>query len=664
MSEPTAPPPTDGRPPSQKSSSPTPEPAEAPTSSATKTARKREREVSLEPALTCASSTAGSVDVKEQQAPKKKNKIALDSHPEEEGSGSRSRSASRSRSNSPKGLSSSPRQEQAVRQIRRGVEDLNWQNTEGQSPPRAAADHDMAETSSDNAGPVATAADARTKHDDADMHSVSARSNSPASQKAASVVMGSASGSSQPTSRRASDASMEEGGRPQRKRKLVDRGVSEGPSTPQETLKRSRDDPEDDENPREKKRPTPPPDPAPTTVDATSRRSIDSLKRSREDDDDDRDPREHKRPTPPPEDKEDKPPKKEKKEKKETTEKKDSKPSAAAKGFMAFAGAASPFAGVKVPVKGPAKFGTTTSASPSPPAPSVPSTPNNPPTPSTSKDPFARSGFAAFTGSASPFATVARTSTPIFGSASRIERPNTPERSTPTVNIKSNAFSAYTTSNPFGTSAKANGAGSKSDQADSGKSTPSPDGEDGAEKTSFQDKLRAHKDVGDSDDEEKKKKAKLNLKEQEVATGEEDEEIVFSGRGKLYLMDGDAYKERGVGIMKVNVKREDRKIGRLIMRKDTVHNLLLNASTTSIAKCEVNKADTRYLLLSIATGTGIETYTFRMREASLVQQLADAAKDPAAYLERKEGGYARLNPWLATPQRHRAVAVDDAAGIV
>ena len=49
------------------------------------------------------------------------------------------------------------------------------------------------------------------------------------------------------------------------------------------------------------------------------------------------------------------------------------------------------------------------------------------------------------------------------------------------------------------------------------------------------------------------------------------------------------------------------------MRKDTVHNLLLNVSVTSIAKCEVNKKDTRYLSLSVATGTGIDNYAFRVR---------------------------------------------------
>ncbi|KAL1693547.1 hypothetical protein GGG16DRAFT_48929 [Schizophyllum commune] len=610
-----------------------PEPADGVAASGSKTARKREREVSLEPAPACVSSTAGSVNVNDQQAPMKKNKIALDAHPEEETSPSRS--ASRSRSNSPKGLSSSPRQEQAVRQIRRGVEDLTWQNNERPSPPNPTVDQQATDAPSDNANPV-------PKRDDADMLSVSGRSNSPASQKPASVVMGSASGS-QPPSRRVSDASMkEEKAQQPRKRKLVDRGASEGPSTPIETLKRSRDDPDDDQNPREKKRPTPPPEQAPT-VDATPRRSIDSLKRSREDDEVDQNPREPKRITPPPEEK----PKK--------IEKKDVKP--VSKGFMQYASATSPFASVKAPPI----FGTT--ASPPPATPSIPSTPSNASTPSTSKDPFAKSGFARLVGDASPFATVARNKPHVFGTASVIERPNTPERSAPISSIKSTAFSAYATASPFAIAAKVNGAAGKAGKSDSSSTTPSTDEAENADEAdkakAFQDKLRAGKDTEGSDEDEKK--AKLQLKEQEIMTGEEDEDVVFAGRGKLFFMDGDAYKERGTGIMKINVKREDRKNARIIMRKDTVHNLLLNVSVTSIAKCEVNKNDTRYLSLSVATGTGIDNYAFRMKETSNLVKLADAAKDPAAYLERNGGDGRRES--RAAP-RHRATAVEDAGDVV
>ena len=41
-------------------------------------------------------------------------------------------------------------------------------------------------------------------------------------------------------------------------------------------------------------------------------------------------------------------------------------------------------------------------------------------------------------------------------------------------------------------------------------------------------------------------------------TGEEDEETVIQVRGKLYtLQDGNQWKERGTGIIRLNVKRGD-----------------------------------------------------------------------------------------------------------
>ena len=43
-----------------------------------------------------------------------------------------------------------------------------------------------------------------------------------------------------------------------------------------------------------------------------------------------------------------------------------------------------------------------------------------------------------------------------------------------------------------------------------------------------------------------------------VTTGEEDEETVFQVRGKLYaLSDQNHWKERGTGLLKLNVKQTD-----------------------------------------------------------------------------------------------------------
>ena len=54
----------------------------------------------------------------------------------------------------------------------------------------------------------------------------------------------------------------------------------------------------------------------------------------------------------------------------------------------------------------------------------------------------------------------------------------------------------------------------------------------------------------------------------EVRTGEEDEEIVFSHRAKLYRFDlsTNEWKERGVGVIKILHNRE-KKTYRILMRR-------------------------------------------------------------------------------------------------
>jgi len=42
-----------------------------------------------------------------------------------------------------------------------------------------------------------------------------------------------------------------------------------------------------------------------------------------------------------------------------------------------------------------------------------------------------------------------------------------------------------------------------------------------------------------------------------VMTGEEDEDTIYSVRGKLFSLDDNSWKERGTGLLKLNVKRED-----------------------------------------------------------------------------------------------------------
>lgn len=98
--------------------------------------------------------------------------------------------------------------------------------------------------------------------------------------------------------------------------------------------------------------------------------------------------------------------------------------------------------------------------------------------------------------------------------------------------------------------------------------------EENGSQPSFGERLRAERNDENALDEEKKR---LALKEQEgkplkksfsnavpinrfatVRTGEEEEETLFQVRAKLYgLSEHNQWKERGTGLLKLNVRRED-----------------------------------------------------------------------------------------------------------
>ncbi|KAJ4337524.1 hypothetical protein N0V87_004671 [Didymella glomerata] len=67
-------------------------------------------------------------------------------------------------------------------------------------------------------------------------------------------------------------------------------------------------------------------------------------------------------------------------------------------------------------------------------------------------------------------------------------------------------------------------------------------------------------------------------------TGEEHEDMEWTGRAKLYTMEGEgkerAWKERGVGNIKLNVTKEEPKKARFVLRADGTHRLILNAAIT------------------------------------------------------------------------------------
>ncbi|KAG8976958.1 hypothetical protein FRB90_008978, partial [Tulasnella sp. 427] len=95
---------------------------------------------------------------------------------------------------------------------------------------------------------------------------------------------------------------------------------------------------------------------------------------------------------------------------------------------------------------------------------------------------------------------------------------------------------------------------------------------------SWNEMLAAGARTAGGETEEESADKKLKVEEIEVHTGEEDEETRHQTRGRLFQLSEDgAWKERGIGTLKINVKRHAGTRARLIMRADAVHRVILNA---------------------------------------------------------------------------------------
>ncbi|WVF69551.1 hypothetical protein IAT40_004329 [Kwoniella sp. CBS 6097] len=239
--------------------------------------------------------------------------------------------------------------------------------------------------------------------------------------------------------------------------------------------------------------------------------------------------------------------------------------------FSSFASSASPFAALKSP--SPAAEAATASSEATGSAPAA----------APAKRPQAT--FGSFSSAKSPFASA--TSSSGTATAPSSEPSSQPSNSAPAAPAKkpqatfgafsssSSAFAAPKSTSAFGSApAKGSAFGNYSTTSSpftSKQATPAQ-GEEKAEAgpSTFGDILKESRG-------EEAAQAKVEMQEQDVTTGEEDEETVFQTRAKLYINDKEAWRERGVGQLKLNVKRSDQSGARLVMRADGVLRLMLNA---------------------------------------------------------------------------------------
>ncbi|PPQ64350.1 hypothetical protein CVT24_008419 [Panaeolus cyanescens] len=585
-----------------------------------KLSRKREREVSLEPATTPSAtneSEAHSRENKDSRTPLKKNRRRLDPTQEEEdvdGSGSGSGSGS-----PPTVTMTSPRQEMKikVRQISQGVEDITWRNLHSSKSDMET----IPDVDSDTGPGLLPSADITQRTDAHDNEHNASKTpeeqaaplpaeRDPKNDKAQAVDVTMHSDAQKlqvPHQHSQESETVEQGAK---KRKFLERGTSVGPSEngetathPPEQLKRPRDEADQDANPRVSKRPTPPPSPPPTS-----------------------------------------PP---------------SPKVAKMSGFMAYASTSSPFASVK----GQNVFKASTSTSPSPwtaggSTSSITSSASTPASEfksvfgkTTSTSAFGgghtpsanvfgsansdssagvkRSGFDAFSSSTSPFGALARSKSPVLGSTSKLSRAKSPPRRSNSIN--SNPFGSYAGGSqsftlPVQKRARADspsGSGGSSLErvapALAGNGSDSGNEDEGAHSPTFSERLRAEKD-GDAanlSDEEK-----ASYSEQDVATGEEEDETIHQVRGKLFSLHDSQWKERGTGLLKLNVKRSDGTGARLVMRKDAVYTLLLNITLFNGMRFTLAQ-DPRYIRFSAIENGNTTTYNLKVSNAKIARDLLD-----------------------------------------
>ncbi|KAH7335505.1 hypothetical protein B0J17DRAFT_78589 [Rhizoctonia solani] len=237
------------------------------------------------------------------------------------------------------------------------------------------------------------------------------------------------------------------------------------------------------------------------------------------------------------------------------------------------------------------------------------STTQPPPTP---KRPFS-SGFATFA-SASPFQSanpppnINPTSPPRESLAGPVRRSKSPVG-------KHQAFGQYSAGlSRFGTHAAR-----KATQDD----TSQPG--DGVEKGAFghpefDDILKAKGELGaESDD----NATRLEIQQIQYNTGEEEDFTVFQTRAKLYTQDEEfAYKERGTGLLKVNVRRSDGEGARIVMRAEGVLRLLLNMALYPGLICELGP-DPKFVKVAEITPNERKFHAIKVGNAKLAQELYD-----------------------------------------
>ncbi|KZV96401.1 hypothetical protein EXIGLDRAFT_833644 [Exidia glandulosa HHB12029] len=144
---------------------------------------------------------------------------------------------------------------------------------------------------------------------------------------------------------------------------------------------------------------------------------------------------------------------------------------------------------------------------------------------------------------------------------------------------------------------------------------------DEEDSTAFSSRLaEAGAETGDEDNEKK-----LNLTEQEVMTGEEEETTVHQTRAKLFVMEqSNSWKERGTGMLKLNVRKSDRSAARIVMRAEGVYRVILNEPLFSGMNFSVSETVRTVTFGGAPQADGrITLYTLRFSNAKIAKEVKE-----------------------------------------
>ncbi len=122
-------------------------------------------------------------------------------------------------------------------------------------------------------------------------------------------------------------------------------------------------------------------------------------------------------------------------------------------------------------------------------------------------------------------------------------------------------------------------------------------------------------------------------------TGEEEEDTLLQVRGKLFSLDDSTWRERGTGLLKLNVKQDDGSGARLgmflflskaacidkifiVMRKDAVYTLLLNVTLFPGMRVSLAQ-DPRYIRFSTIENGVTTTYNLKVQYSQSNSTITD-----------------------------------------